>query len=253
MNIEDFQKLLKQTTENTQNVRSYNKNWYSGVSKVPDEKAREIGGIVLFLQEMIYKGELCKPGEYLMIYNFQPLHISDTDYLCSLDMVIRPMSKINDLESCDGETVQLVVDINNRKILNNAYGMLLMGIGDEDEGPCLCYGNYSDYLKHKSNTTHSNHSTHSNEKKLSTELFRLNSNASVQNEETKGEKDSQAIKIDSFVSKKCIPKPLTFSFNYSRVLGSASPTSAPDFSLLNMEKDMENESGSKLYSIPCQV
>lgn len=151
MKIEDFQKLLNKSTVNTKHVRGFSKKWNSGVHRIPDEIVSNIGCIVLLLDDKVNNGHFCKKDEYLMIYNFQPLYITNTTYLCSLDMLIRPISKINDLETCEGKPLQLVVDGQNRMIVDNTYAMIEMGLFEDSEEEVLpiCYGNYLDYLEPK--------------------------------------------------------------------------------------------------------
>ncbi len=151
MKHEDFQRLLTKSTKHTKNVRACSKEWYSGVCKIDDKIASEIGSIVLLLQEKIDNGYFCGKDSYLMIYNFQPLHISTEVYLCSLDIVIRPLAKINDLDTCEGTRLNLVVDGKNGTVINNFYAMKMMGIYDEEEeqGVSETYGSYIDFREPK--------------------------------------------------------------------------------------------------------
>jgi len=156
MQVEQFQGLLAKHTVTTSNVRALRTKWYSGVSRIPDEITSKMGSIVSLLQDEITKGRFCRgEDQYLLIYNFQPLQVERGDYLCSLDMVIRPISELGDLDNCTGEPFQLVVNGTTGAVGNSAYGYRMIAAGLEEEGEeseeeeesemPLIYGNYKDY------------------------------------------------------------------------------------------------------------
>jgi hypothetical protein len=140
-----FQKLLASYANRTAKIRAGMFD-SSGAYRVPEEVLNKIGCIVSLLDEQI--DQFCGEGEYLLIYNFQTLNVLEKDGLYSLDMLIKPMTKISDPQITAGRPVTLVVDGMTGDVMNNAAGMITLGIADEDdlqsEQPHI-YGNYNDY------------------------------------------------------------------------------------------------------------
>jgi hypothetical protein len=145
MNNSDFQKLLAGHADKTSNIRAAASFVFSGVNRIPDDIVTKIGGVVSLLQQQVNKGHLCEKDEYLLIYNFQPLYITDENYFCSLDIVVRPAEKINELNNSSGRPLQLVINGTTGEVMNNVAGMAAMGIPDEEEGLPAIYGNYNDH------------------------------------------------------------------------------------------------------------
>lgn len=240
MKLETFQKLLTQCTERTQHVRTINKWTSSGVSRIPDEITSKIDGIVSLLEDNIKKGLLCAKDEYLMIYNFQPLYVSETIYLCSLDMLIRPKSKIADLGNCEGKPLQLIVDGMNGKVADNAYAEQMLELYDDEEEEeeevvptPVCYGNYFDYSEPKTPL-----SPCFAEKLAILDLInsvysgpdRVSSTPANDTKAQK-EKEFESPKLDDYTraAEEIVPIALTYSFDSfdaSKLVDDLSPTSA---------------------------
>jgi hypothetical protein len=148
MNNSDFQKLLAEQADKTPNIRAAASFAFSGVNRIPEEIVTKIGSVVSLLQSQVNKGCFCNKDEYLLVYNFQPLLIEDENYFCSLDMVVKPTEKMNELNNSSGKPLQLVINGTTGEVMNNVAGMAAMGIPDEEEQeeelPAI-YGNYKDY------------------------------------------------------------------------------------------------------------
>jgi len=153
MEKKEFRDLLARCAETTQNIRVFNDWRYSGVYRVSDEITAKIDCLVTLLQAKVDEGYFCKKDEYLLIYNFQPLFMSDETCLCSLDMVIKPLKEINELGNNNGKPLQLVVNGTTGEVGNNAYGLAVImdeateeveeELEIEGEKPFV-YGNYND-------------------------------------------------------------------------------------------------------------
>lgn len=151
MRAEEFRKLLVKHTETTANVCAY-KNWdHSKVDKVNDAITAQIGQIVAFLQAKVEEGLFCKKDECLMVYNFQPVCVRDDLYLCSLDMMIKPLNGTDALKN-KGLPLTLVINGGTGEIGNAAYGLAMITgkkVQDENEVEAqkpLVYGKYNNEI-----------------------------------------------------------------------------------------------------------
>jgi hypothetical protein len=235
MKIEDFQKLLNKSCSLTKNVRGCT-NWSSsGVCLIPDETSSKIDCIVSFLQHQINNGKFCKKDEYLMIYNFQPFHISDTRYLCNLDLLIKPISKINDLEDRVGKPLHLVVDAMDGTIADENYGLdEVMGMLEDDEDEVepvpvpvsVRYGNFLDYLEPKTPQTPETNHFADRLTKLASASFTGMPSMPDMGGESKTRKESTAHKLDTCGHEVVVHDSLTFAFTPSRLADFPSPSSS---------------------------
>jgi CheY-like chemotaxis protein len=124
--ISEFKSLAVKAANKTSNVRLSKKSWEnSGVHNIPDKIAEKIDCFVPFIQKQINNGLFCKKNEYLLLYNFQLLQ-PKKPYFCSIDIVIKPLSKIAEIDTVEGQTLQLVINGDTGEVMNNIKGMMEM-------------------------------------------------------------------------------------------------------------------------------
>jgi hypothetical protein len=133
MNRSEFVALARANTDRTSNIR-ISSNWNSsGVSQVKDGVAKEFGCVIALLQAQIEKGQLCKKDEFLLIYNFQLIQtVEEVDYY-SLDMLIKPIHNIEEIEHNGGRSLQLIINGATSEVMNNSKGMVDMDLCSEKE------------------------------------------------------------------------------------------------------------------------
>jgi hypothetical protein len=141
--------LMIANTNKTKNLRTYGKHWFSGARRISDCISTQIGRMVALLQDRIDKGEIINgKKESLLIYNFQPLFTDNVTHYVSFDMVIKPISEINNTHDLSGEPLQVVVDCTSGEIMNNAKALMKIGIppsdADDTQKPTT-YGSYKHY------------------------------------------------------------------------------------------------------------
>jgi hypothetical protein len=231
MGNEEFQKLLAEHANKTSNIRGASFT-HSGVNRIPDEIVKKIGSIVSLIQAQIDKGmfaTVCKKDEYLLIYNFQPL-VTSPNYLCSLDMAVKPIQQINDLSNSGRKLLQLVIDGTTGDVMNNTAGMMAMGImgneeEEEEEEPPISHGNYHEYSNPLGNHEKLKGSKDAfdldSSEKLKSIREAFNTEANQRNMETKGQKD---IVVQTSPLLQPLPAPLTFKF-FSSISGQNEPLS----------------------------
>jgi CheY-like chemotaxis protein len=158
--ISEFKSLAVKATNKTSNVRISKKSWEnSGVHNIPDKISEKIDCFVDFIQKQINNGLFCKKNEYLLLYNFQLLQPTKP-YFCSIDIVVKPLSKIAEVDTVEGPTLQLVINGDTGDVMNNIKGMLeIRTIHQLIFSPIQAgrhspktYGNY--LIKEKLNPTH---------------------------------------------------------------------------------------------------
>jgi CheY-like chemotaxis protein len=153
MKSAEFLAIIAANANKTKNLRSYFGAWPSSINRIPDEMAGKFGRIVAFVQAKIDEGHFCnKETEYLLIYNFQPLHLSQHNIIYySLDLLRKPTSRIKRVKEKIGEPMQLVIHGETGDVMNNSQFMVDVGLAtveeierDKLESPTL-YGNYKTY------------------------------------------------------------------------------------------------------------
>ncbi|MCE3238440.1 MAG: domain S-box protein [Gammaproteobacteria bacterium] len=153
MKSAEFLALIAANANKTKNLRSYFGPWPSSINRVPDEIAGKVGRIVAFVQAKINEGHFCnKETEYLLIYNFQPLHLSKKDVIYySLDLLRKPTSRIKRVKEKIGEPMQLVIQGETGDVMNNSQFMVSVELATIEEiardklEPPTIYGNYTAY------------------------------------------------------------------------------------------------------------
>jgi len=140
--------LMIANTNKTKNLRTYGKRWWSGARRICDNIATKIGHMIALIQDRIDHGEIINGKEQaLLVYNFQPLFSDKSSVYVSFDMVIKPLSQIDETHDLSGIPLQLVVDGVSCSVMNNARAMLNMGLAEfhEEEETPVEYGNYGEY------------------------------------------------------------------------------------------------------------
>lgn len=148
----EFITIATANANKTARIRIYSGNWISGASRIPDELSKKIGYIINLIHAQIDEGKLCESNEGLLIYNFQPIAISETEYYCSIAMLIKPLDKLNETNILVGTPLQLVINANTGEITNNEHYMLASGLitqheldSDKNSRAAISYGVLSDY------------------------------------------------------------------------------------------------------------
>ncbi|MCE3238584.1 MAG: hypothetical protein K0R24_1565, partial [Gammaproteobacteria bacterium] len=153
MKSPEFLAIIAANANKTKNLRSYFGPWPSSINRVPDEIAGKFGRIVSFVQTKINEGYFCnKETEYLLIYNFQPLHLSPNKTIYySLDLLRKPASRIKHVKEKIGEPMQLVIQGKTGEVMNNSQFMVDVELATVEEiardklEPPTLYGNYTMY------------------------------------------------------------------------------------------------------------
>ncbi len=150
MKSTEFLALIAANANKTKNLRSYFGSWPSSINRVPDNIAGKVGRVVAFVQAKINEGHFCnKETEYLLIYNFQPLHLSQNNIIYySLDLLRKPTSRIKRVKEKIGEPIQLVIQGETGDVMNNSQFMVEVELATVEEiardklEPPTIYGNY---------------------------------------------------------------------------------------------------------------
>lgn len=144
----DFIALLIANTNKTKRIRTYNERWHTGVRRCPDAITERIGSVVHILDDCIE--QLCNCDEHLLVYNFQMTGIPDWEggVLCSMYMIVKSLSKIEETDKLIGRPLQIIVR-DNGEVMNDTRALLLLDCLDEGEEvgndvPIL-YGNFFDF------------------------------------------------------------------------------------------------------------
>jgi CheY-like chemotaxis protein len=153
MKSPEFLAIIAANANKTKNLRSYFGAWPSSINRVPDEMAGKVGRLIAFIQAKINEGHFCnKETEYLLIYNFQPLHLSKNKIIYySLDLLRKPTSRIKRVKEKIGEPMQLIIQGETGEIMNNSQFMLEVELATVEEmardklEPPIIYGNYTKY------------------------------------------------------------------------------------------------------------
>jgi len=130
MNSAEF--LALANANQTSQVRVYSQKWGS-IHSLPNEIASHIGSIMNFLQMQIEQGQFCKKDEYLLLYNFQALQVEESAYLCSLDILIKPLSTLHQTDVLLGKPFQLVLNGTTGEVMNDAKALIEMGLSPEED------------------------------------------------------------------------------------------------------------------------
>jgi len=147
----EFVALVMANANKTRNIRTYAKKWFSGARRLQVCVLNKIGHVIALIQAQIYKGKMINGlEEYLLVYNFQPLSCdTENTFFLTLDMMIRPIARIDDTQTLEGKPIQFVVEAVSGEVMNNAKAMQLLGVLDlenlEGESPPESYGNFNDY------------------------------------------------------------------------------------------------------------
>jgi len=135
----EFVALLIANTNKTKNLRTYSRKWISGARRLNDCVLCSIGHVIALIQAQINEGKIINGlEECLLVYNFQSLPWETdcnevTALYLTMDMVIRPISLINDTQTLDGRPIQLVVEAVSGEVMNNTKAMLQLGLISEQE------------------------------------------------------------------------------------------------------------------------
>lgn len=145
----DFVSLLISNTNKTERIRTFDGKWHTGVRRCPEVITERIGSIVHILSDCIE--QLCGNDEHLLIYNFQLTGVPDWEggVLCSLFMVVKPLSQIEDIGNLVGRPLQVVVR-DNGEVMNDTRALILLDCMDEEElresgDEAVLYGNFFDF------------------------------------------------------------------------------------------------------------
>jgi len=153
----EFIALLTANTNKTEYMRTFSKHWPTGAKRVPEEVLFKIGCVVNLIIANLKEGKIwgkcMTKTDCLMVYNFQPLQACNGELYCSIEMLEKPFSERNNTTSLVGHPLQLIINTTTTEVMNNAKGMLLMDMVDEQdliddvdlEQP-LSFGFYKDYL-----------------------------------------------------------------------------------------------------------
>lgn len=148
----DFVALLTANCNKTTNLRVYSRVWPSGARRVPTHILNRIGCLVSLLQKKINEKILCDPDtEGIIIYNFQPILVTEECKFCSIDMLIVPIKALDRTGELNGVPKHLVVDLTTSEVVNNTKSMLDLGLIDEEDiqaeamEPPIVYGKCNDY------------------------------------------------------------------------------------------------------------
>jgi len=156
MDIEDFVKLAKDhiTKGHIQNIRIYSGTWPSAVTFIPDEITTNIGNIFDFFQ--LNLKQFCNEDQYLLVYDFQVVFSEGKLCFCGLNMLIKPLSKIEEIDKAKGGTpLQVFVKGGTCELMNSAMAWKQidqeMGITEEEDkskkDQPKSYGNYNKFTR----------------------------------------------------------------------------------------------------------
>lgn len=148
----EFIALLVAHANKTTHIRAYSGKWHISANRIPDEITTKIGYILTLIQNKITQRQLIKPEQGLLIYNFESLFFENAStHFYSLNMLIKPLSELNDTTKDMGKPLQLVINEKTAEILNTTKYLLDAGyltpdeVAAEELEPPISYGNYGKY------------------------------------------------------------------------------------------------------------
>jgi hypothetical protein len=153
MKSSEFIALLTAYTNNTTNIRAFNRPWEISSEQTLATIANNIGRVVSLLQDHVNHNVFCKKNEEcLLIYNGEEVSTSTTTTLYwTLNIIIKPLADIDTTSSLTGKSLQLIINDTTGEVMNLSKGMLdtqLTTSKDTDwegENAPISYGYYHAY------------------------------------------------------------------------------------------------------------
>jgi hypothetical protein len=151
MKNSEFITLAIANAVKTSRIRCYDGRWYTGASRLPCDITSRIGSIISLLHAQIDQGKVGAQDEMLLLYNFQALHVDDMHLLISIDLLIKPLTEIKEVDKLVGKPISLTLNCKTGEVINASQSLLILGlitmeeIYEENMEEPIVYGNYHDF------------------------------------------------------------------------------------------------------------